>query len=140
LVTEPSEDEASSHQTVDTTQQGEGVLADKTVTAPQPEASDVVCSSPELFEQKLNGDFIPAIPVQEEVTPAPKPDLKPAAKSFKKGQRVKFHFKGSMRDGMIGTVQKVEGITIFVRLDYHPELRAELRQLEATLGQLEILE
>ena len=106
----------------------------------QPETSDVVCSSPELFEQKLNGDFVPAIPVQEEVTQAPKPELKPAAKTLKKGQRVKFHFKGSMRDGMIDTVQKVEDITVFVRLDYHPKLRAELRQLEATQGQLEILE
>jgi len=140
LVTEPSEDEASSHQTIDATQTGEGVLDDETVTTLQPEASDVVCSSPELFEQKLNGDFVPAIPVQEEVAQAPLPELKPAAKSFKKGQRVKFHFKGSKRDGMIGTVQKVEGITVFVRLDYHPQLRAELRQLEATLGQLEILD
>jgi hypothetical protein len=139
-VTQPSEDEASSHQTVDTTQQGEGVLVDETVTVLQPESSDVVCSSPELFEQKLNGDFVPAIPVQEEVTQAPLPELKPAAKALKKGQRVKFHFKGSMRDGMIGTVQKVEDVTVFVRLDYHPQLRAELRQLEATLGQLEILE
>jgi hypothetical protein len=140
LVTEPSQDETSSHQTVDTTQQGEGVLADETVTVLQPETSDVVCSAPELFEQKLNGDFVPAIPVQEEVTQAPLPELKPAAKALKKGQRVKFHFKGSMRDGMIGTVQKVEDVTVFVRLDYHPQLRAELRQLEATLGQLEILE
>jgi DNA polymerase III delta prime subunit len=141
LVTEPSEDEASSHQTVDATQTGEGVLDDETVTALQPEASDVVSSSPELFEQKLNGDFVPAIPVQEEVTQAPLPELKPAvAKSFKKGQRVKFHFKGSMRDGMIGTVQKVEDGIVFVRLDYHPQLRAELRQVEATQGQLEILE
>jgi len=140
LVTQPSQDEASSHQTVDTTQKGEGVLVDETVTVLQPETSDVVCSETELFEQKLNGDFVPAIPVQEEVTQAPLPELKPAAKSLKKGQRVKFHFKGSMRDGMIGTVQKVEGITVFVRLDYHPQLRTELRQLEATLGQLEILE
>ena len=140
LVTEPSEDEASSHQTVDTTQQGEGVLVDETVTVLQPETSDVVCSAPELFEQKLNGDFVPAIPVQEEVTQAPSAELKPAAKTLKKGQRVKVHLKGSKRDGMIGTVQKVEGITVFVQLDYHPELRAELRQLEATQGQLEILE
>jgi len=140
LMTEPSEDGASSHQTLDTTQQGEGVLADETVTALQPETSDVVCSEPELFEQKLNGDFVPAIPVQEEVTQAPLAESKPAAKTLKKGQRVKFHFKGSMRDGMIGTVQKVEGITVFIRLDYHSQLRAELRQLEATLGQLEILE
>jgi hypothetical protein len=140
LVTEPSEDETSSHQTVDATQKGEGVLVDETVTALQSETSDVVCSSPELFEQKLNGDFVPAIPVQEEVTQAPLPELKSAAKALKKGQRVKFHFKGSKRDGMIGTVQKVEGITVFVRLDYHPQLRVELRQLEATQGQLEILE
>jgi len=63
--------------------------------------------------------------------------LKP--KALKPGQRVRLHLSGSKQDGMSGTVRSIDKGIVLVWLDAHPSLNPELRRLEASPDNLELL-
>jgi len=74
---------------------------------------------------------------------AAKPPAAPPAvpeKGIRVGSRVRYLGKGSKRHGMIGTVKSVTGSIASIWLDYQKGLHYDLRELEATLTQLELVE
>jgi hypothetical protein len=77
----------------------------------------------------------PAQETTAQPTPAPTPSVQ-----IKIGSRVRYLGKGSARYGMVGTVRAVAGNVANIWLDYHSSLPGHLRDLEAILSQLELVE
>ena len=102
-------------------------------------------ASPAAASQKASEAPQPAAIAQESAhqitaqpTPAPvAPALNPAIKI---DSRVRYLGKGSIRYGMVGTVTAIVDRKVKVRLDYHPSLTGDWRNLEDAFPYFELVE
>jgi hypothetical protein len=79
----------------------------------------------------------PVLAIAQEPTAQSTPT--PVEEKIKPGSRVRY-LKASARFGMVGTVRSLTGDAAKIWLDDHPSLADHLRDLEATLSQLELVE
>ncbi len=64
---------------------------------------------------------------------------KPKETPIQVGDRVRYNYQHSKRCGMVGVVTKIDGGIATVWLDYQKSLTKDLRKVEGSLGDLELL-
>jgi hypothetical protein len=114
-------------------------LASSAVALASPAAA-----SPSPLEVSATSHQIPANAQEITVQPTPAPASNPVEQkpqpAIKIDSRVRYLGKGSIRYGMVGTVTAIVGRKVKVRLDYHPSLTGDWRNLEDAFPYFELVE
>jgi hypothetical protein len=97
-------------------------------------------ASPSPLEVSATSHQIPANAQEITVQPTPAPTPAPVEQKIKPGSRVRYLGKGSFRYGLVGTVTAIVDRKVKVRLDYHPSLTSNWRDLEDAFPYFELVE
>ena len=98
-------------------------------------------ATPAAASEKVGeAPLVQAIAQETTAQPTPAPASNPVEQKIKIDSRVRYLGKGSFRYGLVGTVTAIVDRKVKVRLDYHPSVTGDWRNLEDAFPYFELVE